>query len=71
MYDREEYIQLPPLKRELEANAVLLIWEFAKMSEEARKEVLEDMELISSKVGNNAMPEKYRTVTEEELADYV
>lgn len=70
MYEKDEYIQLPPLKRNLEANAVLLIWEFAKMSEEARGEVLEDMELINSRVGNAALPEKYRIVTKEELADY-
>lgn len=70
MYDKEEYIQLPPLKRDLEANAVLLIWEYAKMSEEAKKEVLEDMELINTRTKNDALPEKYRTVTREELAEY-
>lgn len=70
MYDKDEYIQLPPLKRELEAAAVVLLWEYAKMSEEAKKEVLEDMEIINSRTVNDALPDKYRTVEKEELADY-
>ena len=72
MYEKDEYIQLPPLKRELEASAVLLLWEYAKLSDEARKEVLEDMELINERHGDKKadLPEKYRTVTKEELATY-
>lgn len=70
MYDKDEYIQLPPLKRELEPVAVLLLWEYAKLSEEARKEVLEDTEIINNKTANDALPKKYRTVTKEEQADY-
>lgn len=68
MCNKDEYIQLPPLKRDLDAASVLLLWEFVKLSDKARQEVFEDMEIVSNEEG--ALPDKYRTIEPEEIADY-
>lgn len=68
----EEYIQLPPLPKNMEGSAVRLIWEYMKLPKEKQKLVYEDLNLISGKDldDNNNFPEKYRKVDLKEIADY-
>lgn len=68
----EEYIQLPPLPADLEWDAVKVIWEYAKLSEEEKISVYDDMCRISgNKEEIPEMPKEYHKIELEEIADYV
>ena len=68
----EEYIQLPPLPADLECDAVKIIWEYAKLSEEEKIKVYDDMCRISGNIEEKPeIPKEYRKIEPEEIADYV
>ncbi len=68
----DEYIQLPPLRRDTEGVAVQMFWEFLKLSEEERKVVHADLKNIVNKdnIEPYKEPENYRKVKKEELAAF-
>lgn len=65
----EEYIQLPPLPADLEWDAVKVIWEYAKLSEEEKISVYDDMCRISG--NKEEIPKEHHKIELEEIADYV
>lgn len=68
----EEYIQLPPLPADLECDAVKVIWEYAKLSEEEKVNVYDDMcRILGNKEEISEIPKEYRKIELEEISDYV
>ena len=68
----EEYIQLTPLRGSTEGAAVQMIWEYLKLSEEEQRIVHADLKSIvqRDKSEKDTMPENYRKVKHEEIADF-
>ena len=68
----EEYIQLPPLERSLEGEAVSLIWEYAKLPQGKRDAVYHDLLVMTGAEGNAFEERKVsRKVELEEIKEYV
>ena len=68
----KEYIQLPPLPADMEWDAVKVIWEFAKLSDEEKISVHADMcRIMGGKDEVPEMPENYRKIEPEEIEGYV
>ena len=68
----KEYIQLPPLPADLEADALKVIWEYLKLSNEEKECVLFDMKrIIGETEGEYEVPENYRRIPNAEIEDYV
>lgn len=68
----KEYIQLPPLPADLEADALKVIWEYLKLSKEQQENVLFDLKsMIGETEGEYKVPENYRRVPITEIEDYI
>lgn len=68
----KEYIQLPPLPADLEADALKVIWEYLKLSDEQKENVLFDLKgMVGETDGEYEVPENYRRIPIEEIEDYV
>ena len=68
----EEFIQLPPMKRETDGLAVQMIWEYMKLPDELKAEVYEDLLAFNQgkKLGELNVPEKYRKVSFDEIKEF-
>ena len=68
----KEYIQLPPLPADLDGDAVRVIWEFAKLSDEEKISVHDDMsKIMGGKDEVPEMPKEYRKIELKEIEGYV
>ena len=70
--EKEEYIQLPPMKKDTDPKVVEILWEYVKLSEEAREVVYSDILGISAgdSTGNVTPSGDYQKISHEEIADY-
>ena len=70
--NNEEYIQLPPLKKDTDGFVVQMIWEYIKMPDELQKIVYDD--LITFNQGATLqdlnIPDKYREIFHESFSDF-
>lgn len=70
--NNEEYIQLPPLKKDTDGFVVQMIWEYIKMPDELQKSVYDD--LIKFNQGATLqdlnIPDKYREISHESFSDF-
>ena len=60
MSENNDYIQLPPLKKNTSSDVVSMIWQYLKLPEESRKRVKADFQI----------PELYDIVPKEEIAEF-
>ena len=69
---REEYIQLPPLRKDTDIRVIEALWEYVKLPAEAQKRVLSFMEEFENTRPGEEMPplEAYRKISQEDVAAY-
>ena len=72
MSENNDYIQLPPLKKDTPADVVAFMWEYMKVPEDSREKVknlLKDANENGVKISHQA-PTLYDVVPKEEIADF-
>lgn len=47
MSNEKKYIQLPPIKRNVDARVIQIIWDYARLSEKEQKQVYDDLKKIN------------------------
>lgn len=69
MSAKNDYIQLPPLKKDTSADVVAFLWEYLKLSTEEREKVKADIENLQGmcEKGNFQTADSYENVPKEEL----
>ena len=72
MSEKNDFIQLPPLKKDTPSEVVSMIWEYLKLSEESRKRVKTELLDIHENCEKEdfQIPELYDIVTKEEIAEF-
>ena len=72
MSEKNDFIQLPPLKKDTPSEVVLMIWEYLKLSEESRKRVKTELLDIHENCEKEdfQIPELYDIVPKEEIAEF-
>jgi hypothetical protein len=68
----KEYIQLPPLERGTDSKVVRIIWEYAQLSGDTRKAVMEMFEPLHDKLDEEHVPpiKAVDVISEEEISDF-
>ena len=72
MSENNDYIQLPPLKKDTPADVVAFMWEYMKVPENSREKVknlLKDANENGVKISHQA-PTLYDVVPKEEIAEF-
>ena len=72
MSENNDYIQLPPLKKDTPADVVAFMWEYMKVPENSREKVknlLKDANENGVKLSHQA-PTLYDVVPKEEIAEF-
>ena len=72
MSENNDYIQLPPLKKDTPSDVVAFIWEYMKVPENSREKVknlLKDANENGVKISHQA-PTLYDVVPKEEIAEF-
>ena len=72
MSENNDYIQLPPLKKDTPADVVAFMWEYMKVPEDSREKVknlLKDANENGAKISHQA-PTLYDVVPKEEIAEF-
>ena len=72
MGENNDYIQLPPLKKDTPSDVVAFIWEYMKIPENARervKDLIKDVHENGVKLDYKA-PKLYDVVPKEEIAEF-
>ena len=72
MSEKNDFIQLPPLKKDTPSEVVSMIWEYLKLSEESRKRVKTELLDIHETCEKEdfQIPELYDIVPKEEIAEF-
>lgn len=72
MSENNDFIQLPPLKKDTPSEVVSMIWEYLKLSEESRKRVKTELLDIHENCEKEdfQIPELYDIVPKEEIAEF-
>ena len=72
MSEKNDFIQLPPLKKDTPSEVVSMIWEYLKLSEESRKRVKTELLDIHENCEKKdfQIPELYDIVPKEEIAEF-
>lgn len=67
-----EYIQLPPLKRDTDLRVIMALWEYVRLSDEEREHVLTIMnEIKKDKVSRMLPPlESFQNLPQEDINDF-
>lgn len=70
MGKKNEYIQLPPMKKDTSADVVSFIWEYMKLPEEVRNKVKSEMDEIREHCRDSGFqrPNLYEIASAEEVA---
>ena len=70
MNEKNDYIQLPPMKKDTSADVVSFIWEYMKLPEDVRNKVKSEMEEIHEHCRDSEFqkPDLYDIVSKEEVA---
>lgn len=72
MSENNDYIQLPPLKKDTPSDVVAFMWEYMKVPEDSREKVknlLKDANENGVKISHQA-PTLYDVVPKEEIAEF-
>ena len=72
MSENNDYIQLPPLKKDIPSDVVAFMWEYMKVPEDSREKVknlLKDANENGVKISHQA-PTLYDVVPKEEIAEF-
>ena len=72
MSENNDYIQLPPLKKDTPSDVVTFMWEYMKVPEDSREKVknlLKDANENGVKISHQA-PTLYDVVPKEEIAEF-
>ena len=70
--ERDEYIQLPPLKKDTDSEVLIALWEYMKMPEESQKVVFSTMKELND-CGEDGIfppPEAYRSLPSENVEQF-
>ena len=72
MSENNDYIQLPPLKKDTPAEVVSMIWQYLKLPEESRKRVTADLIDVDENCEKEdfQIPDLYDIVPKEEIAEF-
>lgn len=72
MSEKNDFIQLPPLKKDTPSEVVSMIWEYLKLSEESRKRVKTELLDIHENCEKEdfQIPELYDIVPKEEIEEF-
>ena len=67
-----EYIQLPPLKRDTDLRVIMALWEYVRLSDEEREHVLTIMNEIKKDKESRILPplESLQNLPQEEINDF-
>ena len=70
MNEKNDYIQLPPMKKDTSADVVSFIWEYMKLPEDVRNKVKSEMDEIHEHCRDSEFqkPDLYDIVSKEEVA---
>ena len=70
--ERDEYIQLPPLKKDTDSEVLIALWEYMKMPEKSQKVVFSTMKELND-CGEDGIfppPEAYRSLPSENVEQF-
>ena len=70
--ERDEYIQLPPIKKDTDPEVLIALWEYMKMPEESQKVVFSTMKELND-CGEDGIfppPEAYRSLPSENVEQF-
>ena len=67
-----EYIQLPPLKRDTDLRVIMALWEYVRLSDEEREHVLTIMNEIKKDKASRILPplESLQNLPQEDINDF-
>lgn len=67
-----EYIQLPPLKRDTDLRVIMALWEYVRLSDEEREHVLTIMNEIKKDKASRMLPplESLQNLPQEEINNF-
>lgn len=67
-----EYIQLPPLKRDTDLRVIMALWEYVRLSDEEREHVLTIMNEIKKDKASRILPpfESLQNLPQEEINNF-
>ena len=72
MIENNDFIQLPPIKKDTPSEVVSMIWQYLKLPEESRKRVKADLIDVHENSGKEdfQIPDLYDIVPKEEIAEF-
>ena len=72
MSENNDFIQLPPIKKDTPSEVVSMIWQYLKLPEESRKRVKADLIDVHENCGKEdfQIPDLYDIVPKEEIAEF-
>ncbi|MBS6723884.1 MAG: hypothetical protein KH268_13000 [Clostridiales bacterium] len=70
--EKDEYIQLPPLRRDTDLEVLIALWEYMKMPDESQKVVLSTMKELNDggEGGGLPPPEAYQSLPSETVEQF-
>ena len=72
MSEKNDFIQLPPIKKDTPSEVVSMIWQYLKLPEESRKRVKAELINVHENCGKEdfQIPNLYDIVPKEEIAEF-
>ena len=72
MSEKNDFIQLPPIKKDTPSEVVSMIWQYLKLPEESRKRVKAELINVDENCGKEdfQIPNLYDIVPKEEIAEF-
>ena len=72
MSENNDFIQLPPIKKDTPSEVVSMIWQYLKLPEESRKRVKAELINVHENCGKEdfQIPNLYDIVPKEEIAEF-
>ena len=72
MSEKNDFIQLPPIKKDTPSEVVSMIWQYLKLPEESRKRVKAELINVHENCGKEdfQIPNLYDIVSKEEIAEF-
>ena len=72
MSEKNDFIQLPPIKKDTPSEVVSMIWQYLKLPEESRKRVKAELINVHENFGKEdfQIPNLYDIVPKEEIAEF-
>ena len=72
MSENDDFIQLPPIKKDTPSEVVSMIWQYLKLPEESRKRVKAELINVHENCGKEdfQIPNLYDIVSKEEIAEF-